>query len=160
MGLHLHPGGEADPQPSVHHLCQRRACLQEMSDPGTQVRSQFSLWWLSKVGPLRNTQAAEVTEQLRQDPTDLHLHPGGGAVPQPSVHWSLRSVDIGLQTHRRNELQSETARTSNTRDYQMVKGKCKTLTSRNQDYLESSEPSTPTTVSPRYPNIPEKQDSD
>jgi hypothetical protein len=31
---------------------------------------------------------------------------------------------------------------------------------RNQDYLASSEPSTPTTTSPGYPNTPEKQDSD
>ena len=27
-GLHLQPGGGADPQPSVHLPCQRRACLQ------------------------------------------------------------------------------------------------------------------------------------
>jgi hypothetical protein len=32
----------------------------------------------------------------------------------------------------------------------MVRGKCKNLTKRNQDYLVSSEPSTPTTVSPGY----------
>jgi hypothetical protein len=42
----------------------------------------------------------------------------------------------------------------------MAKGKHKNLTNRNQDYLASSEPSTPTTVSPGYPNTPEKQDSD
>jgi hypothetical protein len=39
----------------------------------------------------------------------------------------------------------------------MVKGKSKNLTNRNQDYLASSEPSTPITVSPGYPNPPEKQ---
>jgi hypothetical protein len=48
--------------------------------------------------------------------------------------------------------QPETARTSNTRDYQMAKGKCKNLTNRNQDYLASSEPSTPNTATPGYPN--------
>ena len=42
----------------------------------------------------------------------------------------------------------------------MVKGKYKNLTNRNQDYLESSEPITPTTASPGYHNTPEKQDSD
>ena len=42
----------------------------------------------------------------------------------------------------------------------MVKGKRKNLTNRNQDYLASSEPSTPTTASPGYPNTPEKQDLD
>jgi hypothetical protein len=33
--LHLHPEGRAVPQPSVHLSCQRRACFQEASDPGT-----------------------------------------------------------------------------------------------------------------------------
>ena len=42
----------------------------------------------------------------------------------------------------------------------MVKGKLKNLTNSNQDYLASSEPSTPTTASPGYPTTPEKQDSD
>ena len=42
----------------------------------------------------------------------------------------------------------------------MVKGKPKNLIIRNQDYLASSEPSTPTTLSHGYPNTPEKQDSD
>jgi hypothetical protein len=60
----------------------------------------------------------------------------------------------------RNKLQPETAITTNTRDYQMVKGKHKNLTNRNQDHSASSEPSTPTTASPGYPNTPEKQDLD
>jgi hypothetical protein len=42
----------------------------------------------------------------------------------------------------------------------MAKGKNKNLTNRNQDHSASSEPSTPTTMSPGYPNTPEKQDSD
>jgi hypothetical protein len=41
----------------------------------------------------------------------------------------------------------------------MANGKHKNLTNRNQDHLGSSEPSTPTTVSPGYPNTCEKQDS-
>jgi hypothetical protein len=32
--LHLQSGGGDDPQSSVHLPCQRRACLQEESDPG------------------------------------------------------------------------------------------------------------------------------
>jgi hypothetical protein len=36
----------------------------------------------------------------------------------------------------------------------MVKGKCKNLT--NQDHSPSSEPSTPTSPSPRHPNTPKK----
>jgi hypothetical protein len=42
----------------------------------------------------------------------------------------------------------------------MAKGKCKNLTNRKQDYSPSSEPSTPTSASPGYSNIPKKQDSD
>jgi hypothetical protein len=51
----------------------------------------------------------------------------------PGESWSPRSADTGLQTHRRNKLQPETARTSNTSDYQMAKGKHKNLANRNQD---------------------------
>jgi hypothetical protein len=49
-----------------------------------------------------------------------------------------------------NKLQPETARTSNSRDYQIVKD-------RNQDHRASSKPSTPTTANPGYPNTPEKK---
>jgi hypothetical protein len=42
----------------------------------------------------------------------------------------------------------------------MAKDKHKNLTNRNQDQSPSSEPSTPTTASPGYPNTSEKQDSD
>ena len=42
----------------------------------------------------------------------------------------------------------------------MSRGKGKNISNRNQAYLASSEPSSPTTASPGYPNTPEKQDSD
>jgi hypothetical protein len=42
----------------------------------------------------------------------------------------------------------------------MAKAKHKNLTNRNQDNSESSEPHTPTTVSPGYPKTPKKKDSD
>jgi hypothetical protein len=42
----------------------------------------------------------------------------------------------------------------------MAKGKHKNLTNRNQDHSPSSEPSTPTSASPGYPNTSEKLDSD
>jgi hypothetical protein len=42
----------------------------------------------------------------------------------------------------------------------MAKGKHKNLTNRNQNHSASSEPSTPTTESPGYPNTPEKQNLD
>jgi uncharacterized coiled-coil DUF342 family protein len=42
----------------------------------------------------------------------------------------------------------------------MAKGKRKNLTNRNQDHSPSSEPSTPTSARPGYPNIPKKLDPD
>ena len=76
----------------------------------------------------------------------------------PRESCSPRSADT--QAYRRDKSQSETARPANTRDIQIVKGKYKNISNRNQGYLTSSEPSSPTTVSPGYPNTPEKQDSD
>jgi hypothetical protein len=65
--------------------------------------------------------------------------------------------------HRLTESQEEQtpARDSwniNTRDYQIGKGKHKTLTNRNQEHWASSELSMPTTVSPGYSNTPENKD--
>jgi hypothetical protein len=42
----------------------------------------------------------------------------------------------------------------------MMKDKRKNLVNRNQDHSPSSEPSTPTSASPKHPNIPEKLDPD
>ena len=42
----------------------------------------------------------------------------------------------------------------------MARGKGKNISNRNQDYLALSDPSSPTTASPEYPNTPKKQDSD
>jgi len=42
----------------------------------------------------------------------------------------------------------------------MARGKHKNLSNRNQDYLASSEPSSPNTANVGYPNTPEKQDLD
>jgi hypothetical protein len=42
----------------------------------------------------------------------------------------------------------------------MAGGKHKNIGNRNQGYLASSEPNSPTIASPRYPNTQEKQDSD
>ena len=42
----------------------------------------------------------------------------------------------------------------------MAIGKHKNTSNRNQCHLAPSEPSSPTTASPGYPNTPEKQDSD
>jgi hypothetical protein len=40
----------------------------------------------------------------------------------------------------------------------MTKGKLKNLTNRNQNYLATTEHSSPTTASPGFPNTQEKQD--
>ena len=42
----------------------------------------------------------------------------------------------------------------------MAKGKHKNLTNRHQDHSPSSEPNTPTSASPGYPNTPGKLDPD
>jgi hypothetical protein len=60
------------------------------------------------------------------------------------------------QDHRKDRLQSDIARASSTRDNQMAGGKHKNISNRNQGYLASSEPNSPTIASPGYPNIPEK----
>jgi hypothetical protein len=39
-------------------------------------------------------------------------------------------------------------------------GKCKNRSNRNQDYVASSEPNSPTLANPGYTFIPEKQDMD
>ena len=51
-------------------------------------------------------------------------------------------------------------RPASARDNQMSRGKGKNISNRNQAYLASSEPSSPTTASPGYPNTPQKQVSD
>jgi hypothetical protein len=42
----------------------------------------------------------------------------------------------------------------------MAKGKHNNLTNRNQGYMASSKPSSPTTANPGYPNTLDKQDLD
>jgi hypothetical protein len=73
---------------------------------------------------------------------------------------SHRSADIASQILRRKKLQPEKARAYKHQRLPDGKRQHKNLTNRNQDYLASSEPSTPTTINPGYPNTPEKQDSD
>jgi hypothetical protein len=56
----------------------------------------------------------------------------------PEEIWSPRSADTGLQAHRRDKLKQETARPSNTRDKQRMKGKHRNFTNKNQGYMSSS----------------------
>ena len=60
----------------------------ECSHHRSQVRLPFSLG-----DSLRQVHLGEHRSQkqlLRQGPIGLHLHPGGGADPQPSVYWSCQ----------------------------------------------------------------------
>ena len=66
----------------------------------------------------------------------------------------------GSQDHMRDRLQSDTARTVNTTDNQMARGKHKNISNRNQYYFTTSKPSSPLTASSGYPNTPELQQSD
>ena len=111
------------------------------------------------VGPTRSAQATEVVEQLQQGPSSLHLLPGAGAIPQPFVPKSFqrgssspRSANTGLQAHTRDKLKPETARPTNSRDFQMVKYKSKKFTKINKGYMALSEPNSPTITSPDTPS--------
>jgi hypothetical protein len=85
-------------------------------------------------------------------------------VPQLSIAKFLPErtglPGVLIQTYRRDKPQSETARPANTTDNQMERVKGKNISNRNQGYVASSEPSSPTTVSPGYPNTQEKHDTD
>ena len=70
----------------------------------------------------------------------------------PGESWAPRSADTVLQAHRRDKVQPETARPTNTRNNQMVKGKHKNPTNKNQGHMATSELSSP--------NTPEKQEMD
>ena len=78
---------------------------------------------------------------------------------QPFRGFDTSSL-TGSQAYRRDNLQSEIARSVNTRDNQIVRGKHKNISNRNQYYLTTPEPSLPTTERPGYPKTPAKQDSD
>jgi hypothetical protein len=88
-------------------------------------------------------------------PCTAALHPK--FLPERS---GLLGVLTDTQAYRKDKSKSETARPANTRDNHVAKCKHKNISNRNQDYFASSEPSSPTTVNPGYPNTPEKQDSE
>jgi hypothetical protein len=53
----------------------------------------------------------------------------------------------------------QSSRPTNTRDIQMAKSKYKTISNRSPNTWASSEPNSPTTVSPKYTNTPENRES-
>ena len=64
------------------------------------------------------------------------------------------------QAHRRYKHQPVTTGLTNARYNQMAKSKCRNIAYRNLGNMAASEPNSPTTASPGYPNTPEKQDLD
>jgi hypothetical protein len=70
----------------------------------------------------------------------------------------MDSEEFGLNQDYR--LQSDIVRVGRTRNNQMTGGKHKNISNRNQGYLASSEPNSPTTASPRYSITMENQDFD
>ena len=94
-------------------LARGESSYRESSDPRTQEVDQSSR--LLDICPKRGEFAY----------TECFDHWNSGE------SWAPRSADRG---NRRNKLHPESARTSNTRDYQMAKGRYKNLTNRNQDH--------------------------
>ena len=89
--------------------------------------------------------------------------PKSGAAHQQSVPGETQSsigAEIALQVHRKFKHQTVTTGPTKARDNQMVKGKHRNVTNRNQGNMAASEPNSPTSASPGYPNTPEKQDLD
>jgi hypothetical protein len=67
--------------------------LEHNKTPKTQAVKKKKISFLSLLQLFKMffmAQAAKVAEQLGQGPSGLYLHPGGGAVPPPSVHWSCQ----------------------------------------------------------------------
>jgi hypothetical protein len=151
MGLHLQPGGGADPQSSGKLPWQRRAWLQRLlwlQDSGEiAIFSQVTL-----------VQVHSGTHKLQKQQSSwdrilgacMHLHPEGRAVPQPCVHWSCQERDglpgVLLQAYR---LTGGTSK--NIYHQRLPDGERK-----NARILPTSQYSH--TASPGYPNTPEKQD--
>jgi hypothetical protein len=72
----------------------------------------------------------------------------------PGLRTHLEPQDhriTGSQDHRKDRLQSETARAVNNRDNQMARGKLKNIRNKNHD-LATSEPNSLTTKSSGYPH--------
>ena len=77
----------------------------------------------------RILQVSNFTPELRQSHSPPHSNPN-----QEGVGLTRRtdaSKITGLEAHRRDKLQSDTASTTNTRENQVARGKHKSLTNRN-----------------------------
>ena len=77
---------------------------------------------------------------------------GGLVQPGPQAYKETYSNPGKKEANSRQSL-----RPPNTRESQMVRGKCKTLSNKSQNMWISSEPRSPITASPEYTNTSENQ---
>jgi hypothetical protein len=152
-------GPWADPVCKLHsqpHNTQRYLHSQELQHvqdqriPGSQELGHARI---SRSQRQLDSQKLRHTQDLRITGSQNHRITGSQRYLNSEEFWHN-------QDHRKDRLQSDIAKASSTRDNQMAGGKCKNISNRNQGYLASSEPSSPTIASPGYPNTRDKQDSD
>jgi hypothetical protein len=152
------------PQSNIHKYRQERAGLQECLHISRTSKTTTSLQIPGPIGILtlpsghgNQGSAGDRILLISVGIPELTMYTAHHTQIPPE-NWSPMSTDT--QVCRNDKLKSETPRPANTIENQMVKGKHKNINNRNQDYLASSESSSPTTVNPGYPNTSEKQDSD
>jgi hypothetical protein len=121
------------------------------------VRPQLLLKFLTQDESAQSHQDTGTKEQPGKVSFQFPSAPIADPVPQFSTPW--RKLVSDTQAYRRDK-QTERARPANTTDNKMARGKDKNISNRNQGYLASSEPNSPTTASPGYPITLGKQDSD
>jgi hypothetical protein len=89
--------------------------------------------------------------------SDTHRISGSQEPTSKGSQRKLDSEEFWINwDYRKDSLQSGILRTANTWDNQMAGGKLKNRSNRNQGYLASSEPNSPTIASPGYTITPEK----
>ena len=93
--------------------------------------------------------SAPVKSPQLEGPTSGLIQPG----PQ-----AYQKISHNPGTKEEESIQSPGS--TNTKNIQMAKGKCKSISNRNQNVWASSEPSSHTTASPEYTNTSENQEAD
>jgi hypothetical protein len=132
---------ELRPRPLGTFLARGESEYREVSDPRTQEVDQSSR--------LLDTCPERVELACRECPTT-----------GTQVRVGLPGVLTEANRMKEDQAPGRHSLKINNRDYQMKKSKCKNFTNRNQEHWISSEPSSPNTAGPGYPNTSEKQDED
>ena len=90
-----------------------------------------------QAGTARSAGNTRVAEQLGQGPSRALPAPRSLTAPHhtmPRKSWSPRDAETGLQAHRRDKFQPETAGPTNTRGNHMVKGKLRNVTQKSMQH--------------------------